>query len=191
MSAPEGSIRRAVARGVLAGAAGWWAMDRCLRFIYAHESAMVRHRESEARHGVPALEVLAEKLAARAGRPLSDEERQTGGTVLQWSTGIGAGVIYAALREHLPGNGIGRGLGYGAAFSLLVDEGLTPLLGLAPGPGAFPWQTHARGFVGHLVFGVVAEAVLEALDAAASGNRRPSQRCCCSDDASWSSGKDQ
>ena len=124
----------------------------------------MRAREDNARDGVPALERGAERVAALLGTGLSQPQRQTGGTALQWVVGIGAGTIYASIRDHVPGRGIPRGLIYGAAFSLVVDEGLTPLLRLAPGPMAFPWQTHARGFAGHLVFGAVAEAVLEALD---------------------------
>jgi uncharacterized membrane protein YagU involved in acid resistance len=73
-------------------------------------------------------------------------------------------MLYGVVRDRVPGSGLRRGLAYGAAFSLLVDEGLVPLLGLAPGPRAFPWQTHARGFAGHLVFGAVAETTLELLD---------------------------
>jgi uncharacterized membrane protein YagU involved in acid resistance len=72
--------------------------------------------------------------------------------------------VYVALRDHVPGQGTRRGLAYGAAFSLVVDEGLTPLLGLSPGPASFPWQTHARGFIGHLIYGTAAEAVLTLLD---------------------------
>ena len=155
---------RRLAHGVLAGAAGWWAMDQTLQFFYDRHPAGVRRREREARGGVPALEVLAERLAGLGGRPLTQVERARAGTVLQWAIGVGAGVLYAALRERLPGTGIARGLGYGAAFSLLVDEGAVPLLGLAPGPEAFPWETHARGCIGHLVFGGVAEATLMALD---------------------------
>jgi hypothetical protein len=44
-----------------------------------------------------------------------------------------------------------------------MDETLTPALGLTPGPDAFPWQTHARGLAGHLVFGTVANGVLATL----------------------------
>lgn len=135
-------------------------MDQTLQLVYDRESPAVRRRESEARGGVPALEVLAQEFAGMIGHPLSERERRMGGTILQWVTGIGAGAVYGALREHLPGRGIGRGLGYGAAFSVVVDEGIVPLLGLAPGPAAFPWQTHARGFLGHLVFGAVTEALL-------------------------------
>lgn len=148
-------------------------MDQTLQFIYNRQSASIRRSESEARRGVPALEVLAEDLAGLVGLALSVDERQTGGTILQWVTGIGAGVGYAALRKHLPGRGILRGIGYGAGLSLLVDEGLVPMLGVAPGPAAFPPETHVRGLAGHLVFGAVAETALETLDRLAAGSKAP------------------
>jgi hypothetical protein len=46
----------------------------------------------------------------------------------------------------------------------LSNEIMNPALGFTPGPTAFPWQTHARGLGGHLVFGVVNEVMLEDLD---------------------------
>lgn len=153
-----------LARGALAGAVAWIAMDQTLQAIYDRESAVVRSRERRARGGVPALEVLAERLAALKGLPLSPEERAAHGTVLQWVVGIGAGMLYATFREHVPGRGTSRGLVFGVAFWLVVDETLTPMAGLAPGPAAFPWQTHARGFAGHLVFGVAADTTLRAFD---------------------------
>lgn len=140
-------------------------MDYVLRFLYNQEDPEVRRRESEARDSIPALEVLAAKSVRWIGTSLSDEERQRWGTILQWTMGIGGGMLYAALRSRIPAVRAGHGLAYGAAFSLVVDEGLTPLLGFAPGPTAFPWQTHARGLIGHLVFGVTAEIALEFLDA--------------------------
>lgn len=149
-----------ISQGVLAGAAAWWAMDRFLRFAYDRQSERVKRREAYVRGRVPALEVLAEDLSNWAHRPLTPSGRQRAGTLTQWIVGIGGGVIYALLRDRLPGRGLARGLGYGAAFSLVVDEGLVPLLGLAPPAGAFPWQTHARGFAGHLVYGVAVEAAL-------------------------------
>ncbi|MCA1673436.1 MAG: DUF1440 domain-containing protein, partial [Actinobacteria bacterium] len=56
------------------------------------------------------------------------------------------------------------GLAFGTGFSLLVDELMNPLLGLTPGPRAFPWQAHARGLGGHLAFGATTELVLEGFD---------------------------
>ncbi|MBW3631130.1 MAG: DUF1440 domain-containing protein [Gemmatimonadetes bacterium] len=152
-----------LAKGALAGAVAWWVMDQVLIFLYDHEDPAVRRRETCARRGIPALEVIAERGAAAAGIRLTEREREMAGTALQWTVGVGMGAVYGALRGRLPAARAGRGLGYGAVASLLVDEGLIPLFGLAPGPEAFPWQTHARGFVGHLVYGAVAEAVLSRL----------------------------
>ena len=41
---------------------------------------------------------------------------------------------------------------------------MNPVLGLTPGPMAFPWQAHARGLAGHLAYGVTSNAVLDAVD---------------------------
>lgn len=45
-----------------------------------------------------------------------------------------------------------------------MDEGAVYALGLTPGPANFPWQTHARGLAGHLVFGAVTDATLSLLE---------------------------
>lgn len=153
-----------LSRGIAAGATAWWAMDRTLSGIYNRTGFKVRRRETAARAGVPALEVLAERVAGTCGTTLSTAQRERAGTYLQWGVGLAAGALYAVLRERVPASRAGGGLLYGTAFSLVVDEGLTPMLGLAPGPRSFPWQTHARGFVGHLVFGAVAEATLTAME---------------------------
>lgn len=159
-----GAITTDLIRGAVAGAVAWWAMDQVLMALYDREDPVVRGRETGARGGVPALERVAERGASSIGLALTERERRQAGTALQWTVGIGMGALYGALRGRLPGVRAGRGLRYGAAASLLVDEGLIPLLGFTPGPTAFPWQTHARGLVGHLVFGVVAEITLGLLD---------------------------
>ena len=158
------TLGRDLACGALAGAVGWLVMDQVLRLLYNHEDPRGRQRENEARNCVPAMEVLAEDVTGLARIAISEQQRQAGGKILQWVMGIGAGTLYGALRRRLPGVTAGRGLVYGAAFSLLVDEGAVPLLGLSPGPQAFPWQTHARGFLGHLVFGATADAVCNVLE---------------------------
>ena len=53
-----------------------------------------------------------------------------------------------------------RGLLYGLGPFLLEDELANPVAGFAAGPTAYPWQAHARGFVAHLVYGVVTDTVL-------------------------------
>lgn len=65
----------------------------------------------------------------------------------QWTVGIGAGVLYGVLRDHIPASGLRRGLLYGPGFSVVVDEGLTPALDTsALAPGVYPsgWRTARR-----------------------------------------------
>jgi uncharacterized membrane protein YagU involved in acid resistance len=75
--------------------------------------------------------------------------------------------LYGALRSRFESASLARGLAFGTTFWLLMDEGAVYALGLTPGPRAFPWQTHARGLAGHLTFGAVADATLDALQPAA------------------------
>jgi uncharacterized membrane protein YagU involved in acid resistance len=94
---------------------------------------------------------------------LDKQQRSRVGTALHWATGIGAGAAYAAARRRWPAIARGAGVPFGLAFFLAVDEGLNTALGFTPPPGRFPWQAHARGAAGHLVFGAVTHAVVRTL----------------------------
>ena len=59
--------------------------------------------------------------------------------------------------------GIWRGPLYGIGLFLAVDEIITPALGYASGPFAYPWQAHARGFFAHLILGTTTDIVLNLL----------------------------
>lgn len=153
-------------KGALAGAAATWVMGQATTYLYEHESREARKVEDEARGDKTAYGVAAEKAARAVGVDISGEQRQRAGSAIHWALGAGAGAAYGVLRHRLPGAEVGAGLAFGTAFWLMVDEGANYALGLTPGPRAFPWQTHARGLVGHLVFGMSAHAALEVLDAA-------------------------
>jgi uncharacterized membrane protein YagU involved in acid resistance len=71
------------------------------------------------------------------------------------------GAVYAVLRRRVPWASLGFGTLYGALFWLAVDEAANTVLGLTPPPGEFPWEAHARGLGGHLVYGVATEAGLK------------------------------
>jgi uncharacterized membrane protein YagU involved in acid resistance len=60
------------------------------------------------------------------------------------------------------------------ALFLIADELLKPLLGLIPGPTRYPWQTHARGLIGHLVLGAVTDTVFDVLSQASGTQGKPS-----------------
>lgn len=158
------SLVRGLTEGALAGIAATWVMGQITSYMYKQESEEARRAENEARGGKMAFGVAAEKAAEVAGTNLTEEERKSLGKKIHWALGMGAGAVYGASRTPGRGASIGRGLSFGTGFYLLVDEIGNPVLGLTAGPGAFPWEAHARGFVGHLVFGATAEVLLSLME---------------------------
>jgi uncharacterized membrane protein YagU involved in acid resistance len=132
--------------------------------MYEHEDRSARRREDDARGGQTAYQIAAGKAAALAGRELSERSRKRLGSAIHLGLALTAGAAYGLVRRRYPRVGAGAGLLYGAAFFLVVDEGANALLGLTPGPRAFPWQAHARGLLGHLTFGSASELTLRALE---------------------------
>jgi hypothetical protein len=163
---PKQSILSDLIDGAIAGAIGTWLMGKVTTLLYEREDKGARQREDDARHGETAYEVAATKAARLAGVDLSDDQRKRYGQAIHWGLGVSGGALYGALRPRVDAASLAGGLLFGAAFWLLMDETLTPVLGLTPGPGAFPWQTHARGAAGHLVFGSAANVVLTAIQPA-------------------------
>lgn len=149
--------------GAIAGVVATWIMGKVTTALYEREDQLARKREDDARHGETAYAAAAGRAASFAGNQLSEDQRKRYGQAIHWALGIGAGAMYGALRPRLDTAGVAGGLLFGGAFWLLIDELATPSLGLTPGPRAFPWQTHARGLAGHLVFGTTANTALAAL----------------------------
>lgn len=151
-------------KGAVAGAVATWLMNQVTTWMYEFESREAQEREERARGGRTAYGAAAEKVAALAHVELPEEQRRRAGTAIHWATGITAGALYAVMRKRWPALKSARGVPFGVGFFLTVDELLNPVLGLTPGPRVFPWQTHARGLGGHMVFGLATEAMLEGLD---------------------------
>lgn len=150
-------------RGLIAGAFATWVMGKVTALLYEREDPNAREREDTARHGRTSHEVAAQSVARLAGRELSREKRARLGKVLSWSLGILAGVLYA-FGTGRKRRGLWAGPAFGAGMFLTVDEGLNTAFGFTPPPGAFPWQAHARGLAGHLVYGVAADVVMRATE---------------------------
>ncbi|WP_435015350.1 DUF1440 domain-containing protein [Tundrisphaera sp. TA3] len=151
--------------GAIAGTVATLAMNQVTSRLYEAESPKARRREDRARGGLTALEIAAGRVADAVGADLSAKQQATAGEALHWALGIGAGALYGVLRPRVPASRIGRGLAFGTAFWVLADEIAVPAAGLTPGPAAFPWQTHARALLGHLAFGLAADAALSAVGA--------------------------
>jgi hypothetical protein len=154
--------------GAAAGAGSTWLMDRATTKLYEGEPKAVRKAEDAARGGETAYERAAEKAARLFHRKLSKPQRERFGSALHWALGMSAGAIYGALRHYNPRLRLGTGLAYGAAFWLAADEVALTALDVTPPPQAFPWQTHVRGLLGHLVLGGGVEAVFDAADSLAA-----------------------
>ena len=158
------SVGGDVVKGAIAGAVATFVMGKVTTYMYDRQSEKVRQEEDAARGGGSAYEIAAEKAASAAGTALDRPSREKAGSGIHWALGMGAGAVYAVLRRRFEPLGSAAGTAFGTAFWAFLDEGAVPALGLTPGPTAFPWQTHARGLVGHLTFGTVTDGTLRLLD---------------------------
>ena len=160
-------------KGAVAGAIGVWMMDRVGGVLYEREARAALAREHAARPGgKDPAHVLAGKLASAIGVELTPGQPHPAGIAVHYALGIVPGVLYGPARHRFDVPAVGRGLLYGLGLFLVNDELLNPVLGLAAGPTAYPWQAHARGLVAHLVLGVATELALDALDRVTSAPSR-------------------
>jgi hypothetical protein len=151
-------VGRTIGQGLVVGLCATQALDWVSILLYEGEDARTRAGEDRARGGRHAYEVAVARMAARLGRRLSDAQIARWGWRFHKAFGVAGGIGYLFLRRAFPRLRWGRGLAFGAAFLLIVDELLVPLLRLTPGPGAFSWRVHARGAAAHLAYGVAAES---------------------------------
>lgn len=167
--------------GAAAGAVGTWALDRTDWRMWKHESQDARLQTQSVRPlGEPPAQALATKAERKLGLELSAKQHELAGAVVHYGIGIGPAVVYSIVRDRLPGPGPVRGLLYGLTLFLAQDEALNAATGLGAKPQKYPWQAHGRGFVSHLVYGLVTEMALSFLDGyvrprggAADAGRKP------------------
>lgn len=159
-------IRKAISdigTGMIGGYVGTKVMEQASMKLYELEPEEDRKREEEVRPGPP-FYIAAKKTTEVLGLELPEEQLQPLATyVFHYGLGMGWGPTYAFLRRWTGLNPVSAGLLSGAALSLLVDEGLTPLLGLSAPNRAYPLSTHLRGFAAHLAFGLGVAVTAEAI----------------------------
>lgn len=144
-----------------AGYVGTKVMEPLSMKLYELESDQARQREEAARPGPP-YRMAAEKLASLLGKDLDDQALERWGMAFHYGLAVSWAPVYGLLRRKTPMGPLTAGLATGAAMSVVVDEGLTPALGLSARNRAYPLATHVRGVVAHLVFGLVVAGVSEA-----------------------------
>ncbi|MGF1471833.1 MAG: hypothetical protein ACFB50_08850 [Rubrobacteraceae bacterium] len=128
-------------------------MDRTTGWYFERQSETSRRREEEiAPGGAPVL--AGKKIASMVGREVADEEAARIGLFVHRSLGVSYGMAATALvRAGM--RPMRAGITTGAAAFLLVDEVVNSVM-FTPPPQAYPVESHLRGVVGHLAYGIVA-----------------------------------
>jgi len=162
--------------GLVAGLVASWAMDRfqdvwvslSSKDSTSDDRSSDRDRESSNLKSNQSEEETQDDATVKAASAISEnvfshkltvDEKKIAGPIVHYSVGASSGLVYGVAAELTPEITEGIGLPYGAAFWLVVDEGLVPLLGFAKGPTEYPLSVHAYALASHLVFGATAEGV--------------------------------
>lgn len=152
-------------RGAAAGAVGTWAMDVVTWTIYRREDPVTLMREKEVRvFGKDSAHAAAQRVARQVGSDAAEMEPNAAGIAIHAGLGMVPGAVYPALRRRLPWLRAGGGAVWGLALFVLNDEIVGRLLRIQGPQHKYPWRTHLRGLLGHLMLGVVMEATLNALE---------------------------
>lgn len=93
------------------------------------------------------------------------------------SSAFESSAIYALARRNVRRADWGQGMLFGLMFWLAFDEIITVATGVARPPKKYPWQAHARGLVGHVAYGVVANTAMAAALRLSYGKSQISWRC--------------
>ena len=152
-----------MAVGLFAGLAATWATDLAQGPLRRATPEGAKRREAQVSPGPSSSHVAARRIAQRLGHPVEDRRLRPVAKAVHHGLGMAWGPVYCLLRRHGGMRPLGAGLAAGAALSLVVDEGLTPALGLSAPNRAYPVATHVRGFLAHVVWGAAAALAAEAI----------------------------
>lgn len=169
------SIVENILKGAIAGAAGVVVLDVVSELMTGAEPEETLQREAHARpEALDPAHALANRAAEAAGAELQPYQPHPAGLATHFAIGMVPAAAYAALRQR-EGFNLGRGLLLGMGL-FAQHEGMNYLFGLSGTPNGYSWQTRARGAVGHLGYGAVAEGTLAGLDEVANRARELARR---------------
>ena len=159
------------AAGVIGGYVGTRVMNPVTTRLYEMAPEQDKQREKAVSPGSP-YKIGAKKAADALGVKLSDQQIDLAASVMPYTLGIGGGLLYVLLRRVARLNPVVASATTAMTLFLVVDEGLTPTLGLSAPDLDYPFSTHLRGFLGHLAYGAGVAGTAEALMALGGGIRK-------------------
>lgn len=159
-------ISNTALRGFAAGAIGVTAMDYLVTWpMYKIEDSKAYEKEKELQpEGKWAGHVGVKKLSNALGADLSEDKIFYAGKINHYMIGMAPAALYALYYNQVPILKSSKGLLFGLGLFILMDEIVTPALGLSGPTTKYPWQAHARGLLGHLMFGVATHFALEVMN---------------------------
>lgn len=156
---------RELLQGAIAGVVGTWAMDVATWSIYRQHDDDVLEQERRTRvYGKDTAHAAARHLARAVGSDAARDEPNALGILIHYQLGVAPGMLYARLRRRFPWLATGRGAFWGATLYVTNDLIAGRALRLTGPQRQYPWQTHVRGLVGHVVLGVATHLTLDALE---------------------------
>jgi uncharacterized membrane protein YagU involved in acid resistance len=151
------------AAGVIGGFVGTRVMNPVTAVLQDWAPEADKEREKAVSPGSP-YQIGVRKAADLAGVKLDQQQVETAASAMPYTVGIAGGLLYVVLRRMLRMSPPLAAILSGMALFVIVDEGLTPTLGLSAPNLEYPLSTHMRGFLGHLAYGagvaVTAELVM-------------------------------
>lgn len=151
-----------IAVGLAAGVVASKVTEYAQTALYRLTPSDVKKREERVRPGPP-YEIAAQKAAGLLDIQLDRKQLSRAGMAVHYIAGAAWGAVYCLMRRAAGMDSVGAGTATGASMSLILDEAITPALGFSAPNRAYPIQTHVRGFLGHLVYGLALAASAEAL----------------------------
>lgn len=167
----ERHLARGIVAGVAAGLVASWVMNVFMEnagpklqqaMQTPEENAQAEGEQtadSEPKEGATMKAADAVVSAVTAGRHLSFEEKQKGGSVVHYAFGAIMGGLYGAMAEYSDSITAVFGMGFGGALFTGADLFAVPALNLSESSSEQSLSALASPFAAHLVYGATTEMV--------------------------------
>jgi hypothetical protein len=158
----EKSIGKDLAIGCTAGLVATRITDYVQKLLWELTPASERAKEPKTLEGSSAKSA-ARLLIEKNDLEPTEDNLVRGKVIIHYALGLAWGPLYCLLRRGSGMTPAGAGASSGITLSLIVDETLSPVLGITPPDRMFPVSAHLRGFVTHLAWGLTAALVAETI----------------------------